>query len=115
MLLYKPLAIEYSNLSKALSYVSQVIEGLGSLLEAGLGGTCIVHIIAGILCFLDNSQQEIPGANLSTFYFNKIFREKKRKESKSYRTKLPILTSNHSYVKFFCASFVILFFPLKDL
>lgn len=66
MFLYKPLATEPSNLSKALSYFSQVTEGLGRLLEAGLGGTCIVHIIAGILCFLDNSQQEIPGTNLST-------------------------------------------------
>lgn len=69
MFLYKPLAAEPSNLSKALSYFSQVLEGLGRLLEAGLGGTCIVHIIAGILYFLDNSQQEILETNLSFFFF----------------------------------------------
>lgn len=79
MFLYKPLAVEPSNLSKALSYCSQVREGLGSLLEASPGGTCIVHITAGILCSLDKSQQEIPGTNLSTFLFNKIFRRGEEK------------------------------------
>lgn len=112
---YEALAAEPGNLSKVLSSFSQVVEGLGSSLAAGLGATCIVHIIAGILCFLGNSQQEIPGTNLSTF-LNKIFRGKKKKgsETKCYRTKTPILTSNHRYVVFW-ASFVTLFFPLKDL
>lgn len=68
MFLYKPLAAEPSNLSKALSNLSQHREGLGIMLQAGLGEICIVHIIAGILCFLNNSQQEIPGTNLSTFF-----------------------------------------------
>lgn len=80
MFLYKPLAVEPSNLSKAQSYFSQVIEGLGSLLEAGLGGTCIVHITAGILYFLDNSQQEIPGTNLSTFFFKIKYLGGKKRE-----------------------------------
>lgn len=105
MFLRKPLAVEHSSLPKALSYFTQVIGGLGSFLQAGLGGTCIVHIIAGILCFLDNSQQEIPGTNLSTvffpyYYYLKKKKRKKESETKSHRTKKPILTPNHRYVRF---------------
>lgn len=79
--LYKRLGMEPSSLYTALSYFSQVLGEFRSLLEAGPGGTCIVHIIAGILCFLDIGQQEIPGTNLSTqFYFFLIFifREKEK-------------------------------------
>lgn len=80
MFLHKPLATEPSNLSKALSYLSQLREGLGIMLQAGLGEICIVHITAGILCFLNNSQQEIPGTNLSTFFsFIKYLGKKKKK------------------------------------
>lgn len=119
MFLHKPLATEPSNLSKALSYLSQLREGLGIMLQAGLGEICIVHITAGILCFLNNSQQEIPGTNLSTFfsfikYLGKKKKEGQESETKPSRTKKAISTSNHKYVKFW-ASFVILFFPLKDL
>lgn len=67
-MLYTPLAMEPSNLSKALSYCSQIRGEFGSLLKAGLGGACIVHVIAGALCFLGNGQQEIPGTKLSTFF-----------------------------------------------
>lgn len=85
MFLYRPLATEPSNLSKALSNLSQLWEGFGIVLQAGLGEICIVHIIAGILCFLNNSQQEIPATNLSTFFFfNKIFRGKKERRAREW-------------------------------
>lgn len=107
MFLYKPLATEPSNLSKVLSYLSQLWEGLGIVLQAGLGEICIVHIIAGILCFLNNSQQEIPGTNLSTFfslikYLGEKNKEGQESETRPYRTKKAISTSNHRYVKFLC-------------
>lgn len=79
MFLYKPLSMEPSNLSKALSNLSQLWEGLGIVLQAGLGEICIVHIIAGILCFLNNSQQEIPGTNISTFFSLIKYLGKKKK------------------------------------
>lgn len=49
------------------------------MLQAGLGEICIVHIIAGILCFLNNSQQEIPGTNISTFFSLIKYLGKKKK------------------------------------
>lgn len=60
---------------------------------AGPGRASIVHIIAGIPCSLDISQQEIPGTNLSTqsllkllfIYFNFsfffFFRDQKKKKN----------------------------------